>query len=293
MLYNVQTMTERFVTPEILQTRSDAIIKGIQRGIDNGLDPRELQEIEGHQWSRWHHRDLFGVYLGLKPLFKEFGPHGIPQVYKTYKPDGTDTYLKYLPKEKDTGIRTLWDNGCVWNPAMVASVFEEHPAIFPDNAYLNPYDKEWFSNLIIDLHKPNMPEEVEVLAGLLYGYPENAAHLFSKFGGFQIRDTMAKLLPWNPAISSMQLAENTNGVRDDLARLTQLPGFAPEELGIDKDVIDYALLVRNADIPYFPFATVLNPETGRHITHNEEAKMRRDYEASKMDEKLSRLLSSV
>lgn len=296
-------MTERLVTPEILQARSDAIIKGIQRAIDNGLDPHKLKEIENHQWSRWHHRDLFGVYLGIKPLFKEFGPDGIPHVYKTYKPDDTDTYLQYLPQEKDTGIRALWDNGFVWNPAMAVSIFEEHQDILPDNFNLNPYDKEWFLNLIINLHEPNIPEEAEVLLGLLYGYPENAARLFSKFGGFKVRNAMDAIyyradsrrhnLPWKPPIGAMQLAVNLNGVRDDLARFIQLPGFAPEELGVDKEVIDYALLVRNADTPYFPFATILGPEIGRHITHEEEIKMRRDYEVSKMDEKLSRLLSPV
>jgi hypothetical protein len=296
-------MKESLLTAEILQTRSDAIVNGIQKAIENGLDPRKLQEIESNQWSRWHHRDLFGVYLGLKPLFREFGPHGIPQVYKTYKPDDTDTYLQYLPQEKDTGVRTLWNNGLVLNPMLVASIFDKHRKILTDNDFLNPHDEEEFTKTITILHGPHMPEEADVLLGLLYGYPESAASLFSKFGGLKVRDIMNKIwyeadyrghkLPYTPPIGTMHLADNANGVRDDLARLIQLPGFAPEELGINKDVIDYALLVRSADIPYFPFATIMNSETGRHITHNEEAKMRRDYEASKMDEKLIRLLSSV
>lgn len=303
ILYNTRTMAERLVTPEILQARSDAIIKGIQRSIDNGLDPSKLQEIENNHRSRLHHRDLFGLYLGLKPLFREFGPLGTPSVYGTYNPDDANAYLQYLPQEKDTGIRTLWDKRCVWNPALVASIFEENSELIPGNVYVNPYDTGWFSNLVIHLHEPYAPEEARVLLGLIYGYPKDATRLFSKYGGLQVRDAMNVILykadsrgdklPWEPPIGTMQLAENINGVRDDLDRLIQLPGFTPEELGVDKDVIDYALLVRNADIPYFPFATILNPQTGRHITFDEEAKMRRDYEASKMDEKLSHLLSSV
>lgn len=300
MFYNqTQIMAERLVTPEILQTRSDAIIKGIQRAIDNGLNPSKLREIEINQRSKLHHRELLGVSLGLKPLFAEFGPQGTPSVYGTYS-------FSSFPQEKDKGIETSWHNGFVWNPAMVNTVFQGHKELIPDNVYVNPYNKKWFSNLLASLQlfasEPNAPEQANVLLGLLYGYPKEAARLFSKYG-VRVGDDMDKIyskahssgrkLSWKPPISTLQLAENTSGVRDDLARLTQLPEFAPEELGVDKEVIDYALLVRNADIPYFPFATIMNRKTGNHITHDEEAKMRREYETSRMDEKLNRLLSSI
>lgn len=275
---------ERGLAPELLQSRSDAIIASYRKMFDAGLSPDTLRAIEA-EYPR-EHRDMLQVFLGLKPV-AGFLQTVIPRFLQE------DNYLSFFPGERQLGIEVMSDvNGCVWNPKQVEKIFRDtknREAVLAVNSFGEiPHPRSmFFSQFLAFVSRPDIGEQPIFLAGLLYGYPRRSSLLFSKYRGLVLdavgvvaekaaQKGLQHSLPDTTSIAAV--VENREGLRDEFMRVANLVGFQ------ERAVIAYIESLRYSQTPGFPYVTS-GPVT------REETSWIQLYNASGLERKLTNLLS--
>lgn len=163
----------KLLGPELLQARSDTIIKGVNTAFSHGLNKAAIRQLQVENPTQ--HRNMFEVYLGLKSIFIDLSTPDVsqPSVFKTYcDPYGSD-FLQYFPKAKDTGVPILYDRGVgeIWNPDMVGEILSENLSLLGKH-HLDPNDPVGFANFLLYTDTLTATHKHKVLQGVLFGYPK-------------------------------------------------------------------------------------------------------------------------
>lgn len=283
-------MSTRALSVEILQQRSDAIILGMRKAVDNGMNPKFFRHLEDGNPRK--HRDLVQVYLGIKPCATYLTD--VMDYYDT-KPYGQRDnigHLKFFPTADDTGITVLTDSvSCsVWNPEQVTEILANHRDL-KDRVQTNPSNRDEFGDLLGSFYDSVRAEDI-LLQGVILGYPRSAVEAFVNYYGTAIevaqqiwqqaiiRGACPQTYP--PEIPLFDL-HDAPGIYDpkikrEFVRLARLIGYP------NIDVINYIEGLRVAEVPGWQFFT------SGDFTLNDENKMREQFAASQFDTKFAGLL---
>lgn len=290
-------MTE-LLNAEIVQNRAMAIIRSLEQMVDQGLPPIKIKNLESIDSKS--HRDLFLVYLGLKPAATHLN-----EVESHYFHNNRN-YLDMMPAFEEIGLTVFHgfdiQAPVVWNPdqeveilshnrelvAKVVKGISEWPflrSLLEDQAV----GKIDFAASLGSIVQPYIPWEATYLAGLLLGYPQQAAE---KFANYYLEVSRVAELLWDEALQKRTIIDvsqpqTIREVRDNPKAKTAFIRLARMFNYPDQDLVKYVLEIRSAEVPGFQFTT-----SGRNTT-TFERRMSYLYKSSGLDDKLNSFLNNT